>query len=263
MKHAVLVLLVATACGDINAVYVSQSSSPSTQDAEVRLVPGRPELLCPEWVPDPGTAQNVEAFRETGNPNSGSLALSAWSQALCLSPDPSLERWVRDSAGRFRDRLQIPVVLGEACLPIVVRKEVSYQGKLVSALARYSKGPCVWKDCEASAVIEVAEINLTEQQDWLPNLLDHEIGHVLSSWGSILKVPQHLPEEHIMAAINKRDNSWTQEDIDMWCSGAPCGNARMNSSWLSPVADSGTSLVSDEGTDGGVPADAGSFPDAN
>lgn len=110
----------------------------------------------------------------------------------------------------------------------------------------------------------MAEVNLTKQSEWLPNLLDHEIGHVLSSWGSRPGFSLHLPNTgNIMSPVNRRENQWTQDDIDLWCSAAPCGNARIDSSWLSPVSSAGTSYLSVDGSDGGVPTDAGALTDAN
>jgi hypothetical protein len=59
-----------------------------------------------------------------------------------------------------------------------------------------------------------------------------------------------------MAAINKREHRWTQEDMDFWCSASPCGNTQLPEGISGEpfglpdtISDAGTSRLSvDSGT---------------
>ena len=258
MKAAVFTLLLATACGDTDVVYISEPSGDTNQADNVQLL--QSEYISHRQNADTGAKKNANELR---GPRDQNVDPSREVQALCFSHEARIFQYVRYSIRRFGESLEIPVVLGEGCLPITVQEVVQDQGKSVSGLAHYRR-LCQWTDCERYADIRIAEINLTEQVEWLPNLLDHEIGHVLSSWGNALHVDQHVQEDgHIMSVLNKRTNHWTQEDIDLWCSASPCGKTRMEPSWLSPVSDAGTSYLSVDGSDDGVPTDAGALTDAN
>lgn len=164
---------------------------------------------------------------------------------LCLVPDPrfpELLSYVRASTGRFRERLGLPVALCDTGVPILVEEEIVHNGEAVSGIAHTNR-PCVMAQCNGDAYIAIVKINLYAQMAWLPNLLDHEIGHILST-----KLDKHLPPGHIMSEVNKRENRWTQEDVDLWCSGSPC----TKTSWqdeTTDLPDSGLPVaVSDAGT---------------
>lgn len=252
MKTALATLLLATACGSDTTELEYHETEPAFYEVsesvqnQSSLDPGGVQPVAelqPAPVASQPSSQNVDAVHEMST--------------FRISPDPELVGYTRDSARRFEDRLTLPVVLGEGGLRIVVQDEVWDGNKAVSAVAHYYR-QCVWTECESQAEIRVARVNLTEQVEWLPNLLDHEIGHVLSAWGQVAKVPMHLPDTgNIMSPINRRENRWTQADIDLWCSAAPCGKTRMNPSWLSPVSDAGTSLHSTVVYGDAGPADSG------
>lgn len=245
MKYTTLLAPLLVACGsNFTEVY---GTDRNFQADDTRDAGAEPDIREPE--PDAGSEQAVSSVDKV--------------QALCLSPNSRLDRYVRDSARRFRERLEIPIVFGEGCLPITVEEEIYYKGKPQSGIAHYDS-PCIWTECETKAYIAINEASVTTQLEWLPNLLDHEIGHVLSAWGLVAQVAEHLPPGHIMSVSNKRENQWTQEDIDLWCSASPCGKTRMEASWLSPVPAGVTSYLSESsGLDGGVPTDAGPLTDAN
>lgn len=178
-------------------------------------------------------------------------------RVLVLSPSDELLGAVRASVKRFAERLKIPVVVGEGGIPITVQDTVLYKGRAVTAMAYYSRY-CVFSDCNRVASIAVERALLNDKIDWLAQMLDHEIGHILSAWGRIKKVNMHIAEDyHVMTAGVRRAVQWTQEDIDLWCSASPCGRTELGEEWTYPVlplpdavADSGTSILSD-GVDAG------------
>lgn len=236
MKYLMLILL--TSCGtDITELSPEQGDN-NEATAATDIQPR---------VYDTGAARALGFDVGTGptGPEAGAIS----PQSLCLFPDSGnaeLFLGVRASAGRFAERLGIPVALCNDGVPVIVQKEVILNGKSYSALAHYDR-LCRFAECNTLAQIYVSEASVTTQLEWLPNMLDHEIGHILSSWGTVLGVDQHLPPGHIMSVVNKRENRWTQADIDLWCSASPCSKT----TWQEETSDepNGTSDVdSDAGT---------------
>lgn len=185
---------------------------------------------------------------------------------LVISPSPELESYVRASVERFRARLELPVSIGQSGVPVTLEDQVTVKGKAVDGAASYSK-LCRFQACVGRARIRLSANLLTTKRRFLENVIDHEIGHILSAWGTALKVSQHLPEEgHVMSSASGV-GPWTAEDVFLWCSASPCGKE----SWNETDNDNGAShgntehwTLPDSGLpDGGLllPLDSGA--DAN
>lgn len=173
-----------------------------------------------------------DSDREDDRTANQSVNSSVELQALCLSPSPELARPVRAAVQRFAERLEIPMVVGEGCVPVTVRETVSYRGKPQSGLARYrGSRACVFDECNTRASIQLESALLGPKAHVLENVLDHEIGHILSAWGSVAGVNMHLPAGNLMAGTVSNTSIWTQADIDLWCGASPCGKTLLDPSW--------------------------------
>lgn len=266
MRSLSVILLFATACGsDLTTLEVICGETTET----IPTVLSNPSVHLP-----PRYAAELPE-RSTLPPNPPSATTSSTGKVvdpLCLSADGELVGPVRASVQRFAERLEIPVVFAEGtvqgCVPVTTEKDLEYRGNRVSGRASYYSS-CRFETCNTSAFILIDEEHLYAKREWLEEVVDHEIGHILSDWGQVARVNMHLRADyHVMSPTLHRGTQWTQEDIDLWCSASPCGRTELDGDWIYPVlplpgtvADAGTSYLSGTaidagGYDGGLPSDA-------
>lgn len=228
-------------CADADTTTVTspddQQPFASMNDAGILPEPHKPFVFHDEVVDEgPIVLANDVPFPYAKS-NKERLAATVANSAtvvptLILSPaSEALRPYLESSARRFSGRLNLNIIVADGGVRVKAWTEVIVHGSPVNAAAHYAGGPCRFQECNAPgrawidielAMFEPEHINHIDQ------VLDHEIGHVLSSWGSAVHKDQHLPTGHIMQAIFTEMYAgdfkpWTQEDADFWCSASPCG----------------------------------------
>lgn len=202
MRVSLLIVSVLAAC-----------SGPSTTE----LFPEAASVTIATIGTDAGAAPSKSAQHFPA-----SDAGSAPAPALVLSPTPELQEVVEDRAAFFRDLLGLPIEVRPGGILMQVTPMVYAHGNPVNAGAFYSH-ICRFDGCNDKVHIDFESAMMTEpKRAHLVQVVEHEIGHVLSSWGSVLHVDQHLPTGNIMQATFTELAEPTSEDISFWCSASPC-----------------------------------------
>lgn len=141
--------------------------------------------------------------------------------------DERLLPYVEVVASEYKERLGLSIVVAPDGIPVGVAPEVPFKGKLYDGLARYER-ICAFDECnsEHNVSIVIAEVMLGAKEWAMEATMRHEIGHVVSGWGSALGVDMHAPDDgHVMSAAACRGGicgTWQSLDYEMMCAGAPC-----------------------------------------
>ncbi len=189
--------------------------------------------LSPELLPQAEPAPELQLDRPleplpelTAEPQPEPLP----QRALYLDPEPSLLHATELACQAYADRFGLRVQIRAGGVPLRVQAGVTYKSQPVDAVASYSKW-CAFDGCNSTNAGIVFAEELTLGKSWALNwTVLHEIGHLVSGWGRGVEGGMHLPELAGTMAPGCRNHvcpTWSEADVDLICSHAPCEAARL------------------------------------
>lgn len=157
-------------------------------------------------------------------------------QSLRVTPDPELIPAVQEAAADYWQTFGVRIEIVEDGIPILLLPEILYtytakdgtkQTSQVDGLAHYDAF-CVAYACNdprKGVNIQIAESLIGDKAWAMKESMRHELGHILSGWGSPSRMGMHLPSQvGVMSpgCVNHVCMPWSDADAEMICAGVEC-----------------------------------------
>lgn len=176
-------------------------------------------VVCADAVELAATQQKSAVAPQVAAP------IELFEREMSADLDPRLLPFFQESSRRYDDRLGLRVASAAGGIPFTIEDEVVWRGQAVDAVAYYDK-LCVFDQCTAAISRVVFAAPLLDEKLWaMQQTMDHELGHIISGWGTAIGWPQHFKKPgHLLSpgCVDHVCAPWTAEDAAMLCAGAPC-----------------------------------------